>query len=146
MKYYATIIDGEINGKGQCPCSGDGVTCVEITEEVYNALDHYMWDGEAVVINPNYDEEQAEKERQRIAMLSCTKRDFALLLQEQGITYTQLKALIAQNEQAQLEWELCERLYRFNPLLDIMGAQLGVSSEILDYIFRKANGEIENVV
>lgn len=92
------------------------------------------------------EEEKAEQEVERIKMLSCTKRDFALLLQEQGITYAQLKALIAQSEQAQLEWELCERLYRFNPLLDIMGAQLGVSSETLDYIFRKANGEIENVV
>ena len=90
--------------------------------------------------------EKAEQEQEHIKMLSCTKRDFALLLQEQGITYTQLKALIAQNEQAQLEWELCERLYRFNPLLDIMGAQLGVSSETLDYIFRKANGEIEDNV
>lgn len=88
------------------------------------------------------EEEKAEQEVERIKMLSCTKRDFALLLQEQGITYAQLKALIAQNEQAQLEWELCERLYRFNPLLDIMGAQLGVSSETLDYIFRKANSEI----
>lgn len=145
MTYYATIIDNKITGKSECPCSGEGIISVEITEEVYNSLDHYMWDGEAVVINPNYDEEQAEKERQRIAMLSCTKRDFALLLQEQGITYTQLKALIAQNEQAQMEWELCERLYRFNPLLDIMGAQLGVSSEMLDYIFRKANGEINEL-
>lgn len=89
------------------------------------------------------EEEKEQQEQERIKMLSCTKRDFALLLQEQGITYSQLKALIAQNEQAQLEWELCERLYRFNPLLDIMGAQLGVSSETLDYIFRKANGEIE---
>lgn len=88
------------------------------------------------------EEEKAEQEQEHIKMLSCTKRDFALLLQEQGITYTQLKALIAQNEQAQMEWELCERLYRFNPLLDIMGAQLGVSSETLDYIFRKANSEI----
>lgn len=92
------------------------------------------------------EEEKQGQERERIKMLSCTKRDFALLLQEQGITYTQLKALIAQNEHAQLEWELCERLYRFNPLLDIMGAQLGVSSETLDYIFRKANGEIEDDV
>lgn len=89
------------------------------------------------------EEEIVQRERERIARLSCTKRDFALLLQEQGITYAQLKTLIAQNEQAQMEWDLCERLYRFNPLLDVMGAQLGISSEVLDYIFKKANGEIE---
>lgn len=145
MTYYATIIDNKITGKSECPCSGDGIISVEITEEVYNSLDHYMWDGEAVVINPNYDEEQAQKERERIGNLQVTKRVFMLGLQQLGITYTQLKELIATNEQAQMEWDLCVELQRKNPLLDIMGAQLGVSSEILDYIFRKANGEINEL-
>jgi hypothetical protein len=90
------------------------------------------------------EEEKEQQEAERVKMLSCTKRDFALMLQEQGITYSQLKALIASSEQAQLEWELCERLYRFNPLLDVMASQLGVSSEMLDYMFKKANGEVEN--
>lgn len=63
------------------------------------------------------------------------------MLQELGITYTQLKALIASSEQAQLEWELCERLYRFNPLLDVMASQLGITPLQLDMIFKTANGE-----
>ena len=87
------------------------------------------------------EEEKAEQEKERVKRLSCTKRDFALLLQEYGITYTQLKALIASSEQAQLEWDLCERLYRFNPLLDVMASQLGITSEQLDIIFKTANGE-----
>ena len=87
------------------------------------------------------EEEKQEQEKERVKMLSCTKRDFALLLQELGVTYTQLKALIASSEQAQLEWDLCERLYRFNPLLDVMAGQLGITSEQLDTIFKKANGE-----
>lgn len=52
-----------------------------------------------------------------------------------------LKQLITSSEQAQLEWELCERLYRFNPLLDVMASQIGITSEQLDMIFKKANGE-----
>jgi hypothetical protein len=95
------------------------------------------------VINPNYEEEQAQKEKERVARLSCTKRDFALMLQELGVDYfTQLKPLIESNPQAQLEWELCERLFRFNPMLDLMAIQLGVTSEQLDGLFRYANGEI----
>jgi len=143
MTYYAFVKDNQIDGTGQVECLNSEIQNIEITEEVYNNIDHYIWDGSEIILDPDYDEKQRQKEQERIKMLSCTKRDFALLLQEQGVTYTQLKALIAQNEQAQLEWELCERLYRFNPLLDVMGAQLGVSSETLDYIFRKANGEIE---
>ena len=87
-------------------------------------------------------EEQEQAEKERIASLTCTKRVFALMLQELGITYTQLKELIATNEQAQLEWDLCVELERKNPLLDVMALQLGVTSEQLDGLFRYANGEI----
>lgn len=37
------------------------------------------------------EEEIAQQEFERVMRLSCTKRDFALMLQEYGITYTQLK-------------------------------------------------------
>ena len=104
--------------------------------------DEYVLDGDCYVLKDEaYEAEQAQKEAERIANLKLTKRVFALALQEYGITYTALKELIATNEQAQLEWDLCVELERKNPLLDIMALQLGVTSEHLDYIFRKANGE-----
>ena len=67
------------------------------------------------------------------------------MLQELGITYTALKELIATNEQAQLEWDLCIELERCNPLLDIMGAKLGISHEQLDQMFKYANGEVDTL-
>jgi len=82
---------------------------------------------------------QQEEERSRINSLKITKRVFALALKELGITYLQLKELIASNEQAQLEWDLCVELERSNPLLDVMAAQIGITSEQLDCIFQKAN-------
>lgn len=111
---------------------------VEYTE------DEYILDGDEYVLKDEaWEEKQAQKERERIAKLSCTKRDFALMLQEMGVDYfTTLKPLIESNPQAQLEWELCERLYRFNPMLDLMAGQLGVTSEQLDGLFKYANGEI----
>lgn len=90
-----------------------------------------------------YTEEELDlQEKERIAKLTCTKRVFALMLQELGITYTMLKQLIATNEQAQLEWDLCVELERQNPLLDVMALQLGITSEQLDGLFRYANGEL----
>lgn len=86
-------------------------------------------------------EELEQLETDRVKNLKCTKRVFALLLQELGITYSQLKEVIATNEQAQLEWDLCIELQRGNPLLDAMAAQLNLTSETLDYIFKKANNE-----
>ena len=88
------------------------------------------------------EEEIAEQGKERIANLTCTKRVFALMLQELGITYTMLKQLIATNEQAQLEWDLCVELERKNPLLDVMALQLGITSEQLDGLFMYANGEL----
>lgn len=116
---------------------------IEETDEALYALEpnEIMVDGEPT-INPNYEQEQAQKERERVNKLTCTKRVFALMLQELGITYAQLKELIASNEQAQLEWDLCVELERGNPLLDVMASQLGITSAQLDGLFKYANGEI----
>ena len=124
------------------------VVATEVYYEAVNYPTHYaleaneIMEGGEPVINPNYEAEQEQKEKERIAKLTCTKRVFALMLQELGITYTMLKQLIATNEQAQLEWDLCVELERQNPLLDVMAMQLGITSEQLDGLFRYANGEL----
>jgi hypothetical protein len=92
-----------------------------------------------------YKKKKEEEEKERISHLKCTKRVLALMLQQMGISYTQLKNLIATNEQAQLEWELCVELERSNPLLDIMGQQLGITPEQLDIMFKYANGEVDKL-
>ena len=139
--YYAFIQNEKINGTGQCPCLNEEIQNIEITEEVYNNIERYIWNGSEIVLDPDYEEKQAQKERERIGNLQVTKRVFALALGQLGISYSQLKELIASNEQAQLEWDLCVELQRKNPLLDVMAAQLGVTPETLDMIFKRANGE-----
>ena len=110
----------------------------------YNhGMNHTIKETETELQALGYTKDELElQENIRISKLACTKRVFALMLQELGITYTMLKQLIATNEQAQLEWDLCEKLHRDNPLLDIMSIQLGVTAEQLDCLFRYANGEI----
>lgn len=88
------------------------------------------------------EEEKEQQERIRISHLHCTKRVLALILKELGVSYANLQALIATNEDAQLEWDLCVELERSNPLLDILGAELGISPTTIDKIFKYANGEI----
>ena len=66
MNYYAFIINGKIDGKGQCPCSAEGLICVEITEETYNNIERYIWNGESVILNPNYEQEQLIKQKQAL--------------------------------------------------------------------------------
>lgn len=108
------------------------------------------WDiinGEFVDITntPEYIAKKEAEEAERISHLKMTKRVLALMLQEIGITYSQLKSLIATNEQAQLEWDLCIELERCNPLLDVMGVQLGLTPEQIDQMFKYANGEVDTL-
>jgi hypothetical protein len=120
-----------------------GLIIEETTKALY-ALEanEIMQDGEPV-INPDYEKEQEEKRKTHIQSLTCTKRDFALILQEFGITYSQLKELISTNDNAQLEWDLCTGLLRSNPLIDLMAEELGIPSEKIDALFLYINGELE---
>lgn len=66
MKYYVFIENGKINGKGQCPAKADGLTCVEVSQEVYDNIDHYIWDGTELVDNPNYEQEEIARQNEQI--------------------------------------------------------------------------------
>lgn len=145
---YLFIEENKINGCGEVPAIDETTINYEITDEFYQEFQQnpskYIWDIETQepVIDADYEAKIAQAEAERVAKLKCTKRVFALMLQELGISYTQLKELIATNEQAQLEWDLCVELERSNPLLDIMAGQLGITSAQLDGLFKYANGEI----
>lgn len=65
--YYIFIENDKINGCGQCICTGDNLQSIEVTEEVYNAFiednDLYIWDGENIVPNPDYEEVKADERK-----------------------------------------------------------------------------------
>lgn len=113
-----------------------GAEILETDKMIYSLDDKFYFEDDE-----EYIEKHAQAEAERIGNLQVTKRVFMLGLQQMGVTYTQLKELLATNEQAQMEWELCVELQRKNPMLDLMASQFGVSSAMLDYIFQKANGE-----
>ena len=78
---------------------------------------------------------EAQKERQRLSLLSMTKREMFLgLYQAKGITPDMLKAQIT-DPQALIEFEYANDYYRGNPLIDVIGAQLGFTTEQLDKFF-----------
>ena len=95
-----------------------------------------------LVLNPDFEQEEIRKERQRVDNLKCTKRVFVLMLEELGLNYfEQIQPAINSNRQAKLEWELCVELLRANPLIDTLAQQFGITSLQLDLIFKTANGE-----
>ena len=87
------------------------------------------------------EEEKEEQEKERIGNLTCTKRVLVLALKEQfGVNYyNQILPLINSDEMAKLEWELCEKLERKNPMLDEFAEKLNILPAQIDDIFIKAN-------
>lgn len=81
------------------------------------------------------EEEIALQEKQRIAQLKLTKREVFLgLFQAKGVTPDMIKAQIT-DPQALIEFEYANDYYRGNPLIDIVGATLGITPEQLDKFF-----------
>ena len=96
----------------------------------------YVLDGEEYVLKDEaWEEKQRQKERERINLLSMTKREMFLgLYQAKGITPDMLKAQIT-DPQALIEFEYANDYYRGNPLIDLIGGQLGFTTEQLDRFF-----------
>lgn len=79
--------------------------------------------------------ELAEQEKERIAKLSLTKREVFLGLYEAiGVTPEQIKAQIT-DPAALIEFEYANDYFRGNPLIDTVGAALGIAPTQLDCFF-----------
>lgn len=114
-----------------------------ILPEDYEQNKYIVQNGK-LVLNPDFEAEQAQKERERLNMLSLTKREvFLALYKAKGITPEQLRAMITDPE-ALIEVDYAERFYRGNPLIDSIGALLGFTPEMLDRFFE--SGEWEELV
>lgn len=144
--FYIFIQDNKINGAGQCRQLTEGVINFEVSEELYNAFietpDKYMWSGENLVENPDYEEIIKQKERQRLGLLSLTKREvFLALYKAKGLTPEKVRETIT-DPAALIEFDYATEYFRGNPLINAIGAQLGYTFDDLDYLFE--HGELPN--
>lgn len=68
MEYYIFVENSVLNGAGQCKQLTKGVINYEVNKELYDDFiispTKYKWNGKEIIINENYDNEQAEIKRQ----------------------------------------------------------------------------------
>ena len=105
-------------------------------DEVVETRHEYVLDGEEYVLNDEaWKEKEAQKEKERIALLSLTKREvFLALYKDKEITPNQIKEQIT-DPAALIEFEYATEYFRGNPLIDQIGLMLGYTTEELDYLF-----------
>lgn len=154
MTYYAFIENDKINGIGECRQLTEGVINFEITEEIYNDIDHYIWDGSDVILDPDYEEKQAQKERQRLDSLTLTPADVErALYRAKGMDFEDLKVMIAQAlPQVDIKGLAIEfrakDFYRGAMasgmrLFDVVGQLLGYTPADMDYLFEHKELPVE---
>jgi hypothetical protein len=116
---------------------------VEVERPVTNRFYHIEYvETDVITETIVYDETQeeaeeriAQAERERIAMLSLTKREvFLALYKDKGLTPEDIRNQI-QDVSALIEFDYATEYFRGNPLIDSIGAMLGYTSEQLDYLF-----------
>lgn len=144
MIYYIYIQNGQIQGKGQARVLNENILNVVVEEDIYNEAEKYIWDGADLVLDPEYEEKEAQKERERIALLSLTRGDvFRGLLMAKQVTRAEIRAMIENNEtlsilereMALIDFDEALNFYRGNALIDTLGMTLGITSEQLDQFF-----------
>jgi hypothetical protein len=104
----------------------------EIVDEEGNITTVYTYNLKAF----GYTEEEInQQKREQISKLSLTKREVFLgLYQAKGVTPDMIKAQIT-DPQALIEFEYANDYYRGNPLIDAVGATLGITPKQLDKFF-----------
>lgn len=137
--YYIFIENGKLNGAGQCPIVNPETENFAVSEEVYSAYietpEKYIYSDGEIIENPDYEAEQARKERERLDMFSLTKREvFLALYKDKGLTPEQIRGSITDTE-ALIEFDYANDYYRGNPLINLIGEQLGYTPDELDYLF-----------
>lgn len=91
------------------------------------------------------EEEKQAKEKEKIAMLSLTKREiFLALYKDKGLKPEDIRNQIKDIE-ALIEFDYANSYYRGNPLIDKIGELLGYSSIDLDYLFLNKTLPIKEV-
>ena len=142
MVYYAFIDNEKINGCGQCKQLTEGVLNIEVDEDIYNNIEKYIYQDGEIVLNPNYEEEQEAKERERIAQLYLTGADVERgIYQAKGMDFDDILAYVTQLQPEGLDIKALKielkanNFYRGNPYVEVIGTLLGFSENQLDKFF-----------
>ena len=117
-----TVVELAIEPKGYYVCFKDNYTNGEI--------------------NPYYEDEKVQRERERLAMLNMTGADVERgIYQAKGMDFEDILAMVAQLQPEDLDIKALKielkanHFYRGNPYVNAVGALLGFTSEQLDKFF-----------
>lgn len=157
---YAHIINNTIMSIGAVKILNPEYSNIEIGDSIYNnilkfGINYYLYENEQFIENPNYETEQAQKERERINMLSLTAADVErAIYKAKGLDFEDILEQLGSYAAEQLgdldlkalKIELkANNFYRGNSYIEQVGALLKFTPEQLDYLFEHGCFEEQEV-
>ena len=131
-------------------CFQEGYKCrIEETDTTIYALEeNEILDNGEIILNPNYEQEQAEKEAERIGELTMTALDFITFLRQCGLTLEQIRAYLDSNIELDTQLKYCQNVYckvakSVMPITikDVTG-DITITPEMVENAFKVKNGEL----
>lgn len=144
MRYYTIQNNGLLIAENRQALERFYDNVLELPED-YEQGKYIVIDGE-LVLNPDWEEEKRQKERERLDALTLTPSDVErALYNAKGMDFDDLKALIAE-KMPQIDMKALAIEFRARDfyrgamageirLFDVVGALIGYTSEDMDYLF-----------
>lgn len=98
----------------------------------------------ALVLNPNYAQEEAQKEAERVNNLTMTPLDFIKVLESLGLTLAQITSFLDANLEIKTQLTYCNSVYCgvVKSFLPMTIGDLTITAEMAEQAFKAKNGEI----
>ena len=150
MQYYIIHNENVMIANNPNALADYGLPIQELPED-YEYGKYIVADGE-LILNPDWEQEQKEKEAERIANLNLTKADFWIALLDRGITKDMVKEKInlipdeILKAKTLIRLDEADHFWRGDASMDIIGAMFGLTPDDLTYLFKnKALPQVDEV-
>lgn len=127
----------------------ENVQNIEVSEEIYNNVmqhgsNYYIYSNDEIVLNPNYEQEQAEKKAERIGNLTMTALDFITFLRQCGLTLEQIRAYLDNNIELDTQLKYCQNVYCkvACSVMPITVGDITITADMVEQAFKVKNGEL----
>ncbi len=123
---------------------------IEVSEEYYNNAqqygdnNYYIYDNGEIILNPNYEQEQAQKKAERVGELTMTALDFITFLRQTGLTLEQIRAYLDNNIELDTQLKYCQNVYCkvARAVMPITVDEITITAEMVEEAFKVKNGKL----
>ncbi len=140
--YYIFVENNKIIGKGKCKCLNDETLNFEVSEEIFDDFEKYIFKDGQIVLDDDFEEKQKQKEKEQKSMMTLTGADVErAIYKSKGMDFEDLIEFVQKNNANDIDIKALKielkanNFYRGNPYINQIGTLLGYKADEIDYLF-----------